>query len=62
MEKITSEELHNFYSNVISMIKSREILVGHIACMGKLRNTYCSSPCSSEAFVNFEAPKKVGNS
>jgi hypothetical protein len=37
------EELHHLYStpNIISMIKSRRIRwVGHLACMGHMRNAY----------------------
>jgi hypothetical protein len=39
--KFHNEELHSFYSspNIIRVIKSRRIRwVGHVACMGEIRN------------------------
>jgi hypothetical protein len=41
--KLHCEELHNLYtsSNIIRLIKSRRMwLVGHVACLGEMRNAF----------------------
>jgi len=41
--RLHNEELHNLYAspNVIRVIKSRAMRwLGHVACMGEVRNTY----------------------
>jgi hypothetical protein len=41
--KLHNEELHNLYASpdIIRMIKSRSMRwVGHVACMGEVRNAY----------------------
>jgi hypothetical protein len=43
LRKLHNEELHNLYSSpdIIRMIKSRKMRwVGHVACMGAIRNAY----------------------
>jgi hypothetical protein len=41
--RLHSEELHNLYGspNIIRVIKSRRMRwMGHVACMGEMRNAY----------------------
>jgi hypothetical protein len=43
VERLHTEELHNLHAspNIVTVIKSRKMRwVGHVACMGEMRNAY----------------------
>jgi hypothetical protein len=61
--RLHSEKLHDLYAspNIITMIKSRRISwVGHVACMGEMRNSYKILVRKSEGKRPLERPRHTG--
>jgi hypothetical protein len=58
--RLHNEELHNLYAspNVIRVIKSRTVIwVGHVACMGMMRNAYHTLVTKSEVMRPLGRPR-----